>query len=361
MRPARHPVNLQKIQPKVSPLRIHVFIVDGTLSRLSTGQETNAGLFYKLLAGMPARRDLTLGYDPGIQAKGFWKWVNVAAGADFNNAILAGYNQLSHRYRPGDKIVLLGFSRGAYAVRSIAGMIAKMSLLRPDVVTSKRVNNALKYYQEQTLSHQAAEFKEKFGHRQPVRIEMIGVWDTVKMLGLPYPLINRLAPMATEFHDHELSSNIKNAFQALACDENRVAFKAIPWTCQPAWQGRLEQAWFPGAHSDIGGHNLNMPQARPLSNIPLIWMLERAEECGLPLPGNWRDHFLMDAGAPAQGCYSGLSRYFMTRKPRQFGPTQTDYLDPSVNLRRAQIIDYHPRVKGIPPALLPNQKIIEKP
>ena len=340
-------------------MRTHIFIVDGTLSRIAPGQETNAGLFYKLLAGMPASRDMTLGYDPGIQGKGFRKWVDVASGYGINRSILAGYTTLSRRYRPGDKIMLLGFSRGAYAVRSIAGMIAEIGLLRHDVMTSRRVHQALRYYQDDVLSSQGIEFKKKYGHRQPVRIEMIGVWDTVKMLGLPYPVIGRLAPMATEFHDHTLSPNIKNAFQALACDENRVAFRAIPWGCRPDWKGRLEQAWFPGAHSDIGGHNLKMPKARPLSNIPLVWMLERAEECGMTLPKNWREKFPCDASAPAQGCYSGIARFFMTRKPRQFGPSKTDYVHPSVNERRFQVPDYTPRVTGIPLADLPSRQIIE--
>ncbi|MBL4807768.1 MAG: DUF2235 domain-containing protein [Rhodobacteraceae bacterium] len=337
-------------------MRTHVFIVDGTLSRMAPGQETNAGLVYKLLAGMPARQDLTVAYDPGIQGKGLWKWINVASGAEINRSILAGYRQLSARYRPGDKIVLFGFSRGAYAVRSIAGMIAKMGLLRRDVVSGRRVSQALHYYQQAILGEAAIEFKQKYGHRQPVRIEMIGVWDTVKMLGLPYPIINRLAPMATEFHNHSLSSNIRNAFQALACDENRVAFTPIPWACQPNWQGRLEQVWFPGAHSDIGGHNLDMPEARPLSNIPLVWMLERAEECGLPLPINWRDGLDVDASAPAQGCYSGLARWFMTRKPRVFGPDITDKLHISVSERKSHIIEYHPRVTGIPSDVFPTQQ-----
>jgi len=341
-------------------LRTHIFIVDGTLSRLAPGQESNAGLFYKLLSGMPARRDVTLGYDPGVQGKGFRKWINVASGYGINQSILNGYRLLSQRYRPGDKIFLLGFSRGAYAVRSIAGMIAEMGLLRPDVVTTKRVNQALRYYQDDVLSDQGIEFKKKYGHHQPVRIEMIGVWDTVKMLGLPYPIIGRLAPMATEFHDHTLSHNIKNAFQALACDENRVAFEAIPWTCRPAWKGRLEQAWFPGAHSDIGGHNLKTPSARPLSNIPLVWMLERAEQCGMRLPDNWRALFPCDAAAPAQGCYSGIGQYFMTRNPRQFGPPATDYLHSSVNDRRSKVFGYEPRVCGIPAAEFTAQNVVAK-
>jgi len=340
-------------------LRTHIFIVDGTLSRIAPGQETNAGLFYKLLAAMPARRDVTLGYDPGVQGKGFLKWITVASGLGINNSIVAGYRTLSQRYRPGDKIFLLGFSRGAYAVRSIAGMIAEMGLLRPDVVTPGRVNQALKYYQDDVLSQQGIDFKKKYGHGQPVRIEMIGVWDTVKMLGLPYPIIGRLAPMATEFHDHHLSPNIKNAFQALACDENRVAFKAIPWVCRPAWQGRLEQAWFPGAHSDIGGHNFRIPEARPLSNIPLVWMLERAEECGMTLPENWRNTFPCDASAPAQGCYSGIGRVFMNREPRQFGPPVTDYVHHSVIDRRSQVFDYEPRVCGIPVDDLSRQNTVE--
>ncbi len=110
--------------------RTHVFIIDGTLSNISDGQETNAGLLYKLLREGGARMDQTVGYDPGIQWGGFRKWLNVAAGLTINQSIEAGYAALASRYEPGDRILLFGYSRGAYAVRSLAGFIGRIGLLR---------------------------------------------------------------------------------------------------------------------------------------------------------------------------------------------------------------------------------------
>ncbi len=328
--------------------RTHVFIIDGTLSRLAPGQETNAGLLYKLLCKLPSSDDLTVGYDPGVQGYGLMKWVDVITGRGINQSIQAGYRELCTLYQPGDRILLFGFSRGAYAVRSIAGMIATVGLLRARFANDHRITKAFNYYQLEHLSKRAKAFVRAYTHPDRVEIEMIGVWDTVKALGVPLPLLSRLTPMATEFHNHDLSPVIRNAFQALAADENRTAFAPIVWTCQPNWHGRLEQAWFPGAHSDVGGHIYDLPQYRPLANLSLNWMLERADECGLPLPEGWRSMFETDACGAMQGAYLGSSKYFLFRKNRRFGSPKTDFVHPSILERESRMPKYKSRLSGRP-------------
>lgn len=326
--------------------RTQVFIIDGTLSRLIDGEETNAGLVFKLLQKVPG---IDLGYDPGVQGHGLTKLGAVLTGSGINTSIQRGYKALARGYRPGRKIFLFGFSRGAYGVRSIAGMIAKVGLLKPENATGKRVRKAFRLYENCESDRRSAAFKQAYCHSR-TEIEMIGVWDTVKSLGLPFPVLSYIAPMATEFHNHRLSPIIRNAFQALAADENRRAFAPIPWECQPNWPGRLEQAWFAGAHSDVGGFVFERPETRMLSNISLHWMLTRAAMCGLPLPEGWQARFPMDPLAPMLGPYFGSSRYFLFRSPRRLGPPRTDYLHASL-IERMEKTAYRPRLMGFAEAL----------
>jgi uncharacterized protein (DUF2235 family) len=325
--------------------RTHVFLIDGTLSRLNDGEETNVGLAYKLLQEVA---EITVGYDAGVQGRGVMKWGSVLTGYGISCSIRRGYEALARAYRPGDKIFLFGFSRGAYAVRSIAGMIAKVGLLKPEHVRKKHIRKAFRLYENCDSRKKSAKFQRKFCH-ETIEIEMIGVWDTVKALGVQLPLLSYFAPMATEFHDHALSPIIQNAFQALAADENRRAFAPIAWKCQPNWPGRLEQAWFAGAHSDVGGFVFEMPAARALSNIPLRWMLTRAAMCGLPLPEGWQARFPTDPLAPFEGPYAGTSKLFLFRRPRKFGPAKVDYLHESLIERMKT--GYRPRLTGLPSAL----------
>lgn len=329
------------------PPRTHVFIIDGTLSSLEEGEESNAGLLYKLLSESGPTARQTVGYNAGVQADGFMKWVHIAAGTGINISILEGYSALASRYEPGDNIMLFGFSRGAYAVRSLAGFIGRVGLIRREQATERRIHRAFRYYESDPTNAPARAFADTYCH-DTAPIQVLGVWDTVRALGLPYPILNRLAPMATEFHDHHLSPSTRNAFHALAIDENRASYAPLPWTMQPGAPNHVEQAWFPGAHADVGGHVSKFGKCRPLSNIPLVWMLDRAQSCGLELPEDWRDRFPCDPGAPMHGPYRGSARMFVDRKPREVGLCASEYIHESVRQRQQLLPRYRPRaiIKG---------------
>ena len=329
-------------ESNVRPPRRHVFIIDGTLSRIEEGEETNAGLLYKLLAEGGPQADQTVGYDPGVQASGLSKWIKIAAGSGINESILAGYATIASRYRPGDSIMLFGYSRGAYAVRSLAGLIGKIGMLRAQAATERRVARAFRYYEAAEMSPAAKAFCDTYCHRD-VEIDMLGVWDTVKALGLPYPILNRLAPMATEFHNHSLLNNTKNAFQALAIDENRTSYKPLPWKIKDDYKGHVEQAWFPGSHADVGGQVWRKPNARTLSNIPLVWMLDRAERLGLELPSGWRTEFPQNPVAPMIGSYRGNGKLFIARGPRVVGRCFSESVHGSVYERMSKRKHYKPK------------------
>lgn len=328
------------------PPQTHIIIVDGTLSRLSDGHETNAGLLYKLLLETGSGATQTVGYDRGVQGSGVMKWVHVAAGSTINQSILSGYATLASRYRPGDRIMLFGYSRGAYAVRSLAGMIGQIGLLKREHAMHRRVLRAFRYYQAETRSNHARVFTVKFCHRQ-VPIEMVGVWDTVGALGLPYPILSRLAPMATEFHDHNLGHNIRHAFHALALDETRTAYAPILWDPQPGWYGTQEQVWFAGVHGDVGGHIWPLSTDRGLSNIPFLWMLEKAEACGLHLPEDWRARFPTDPAARSIGNRAGWGKFFLLRRPRIAGAASGEAIHPSVSDRESALPRYRKRARWV--------------
>jgi uncharacterized protein (DUF2235 family) len=318
--------------------RNHIIVIDGTQSRMEKGHETNAGLLYKLLHETNASTADTLWYHPGIQGHGLWNWVTLASGLGINQTIRDAYAYLSRHYEPGDKIYLFGYSRGAYAVRSLAGFISALGLLRKERAYLRNVNMAFQMYENEDSTEMKTTFCERFSHLN-VDIEVIGVWDTVKALGIEYPLLSRLAPMATEFHNDNIGRTVKYGFQALALNETRTAYNPVLWCSDQEYSGHVEQVWFRGAHSDIGGHVWKYPKARPLSNIPLVWMLERAERTGLSLPKNWRDRFPCDSNAPAKGNMRGIAKFFLFRKKRTVGEHSSEYLhystlehDPNLDL-----------------------------
>jgi uncharacterized protein (DUF2235 family) len=306
----------------------HVVILDGTMSKLDPGMETNAGLTYRLLFESGPSSRLSLFYESGIQWDSWRRSSDVIRGRGINRQIRRAYGFLATRYRPGDRIFLFGYSRGAFAVRSLAGIIDQVGLLRREHATERNVLQAYRHYQARVPHDAARTFSRLYCHPS-IEIEMVGVWDTVKALGLRLPLLWRLSEQEHDFHNHHLGPAIRRGYHALALHETRVAFAPVLWTCPPDWQGNVEQVWFRGAHGDVGGQLGGFAPARPLANIPLVWMLERAQVCGLPLPENWRDRFPCDPYAPMLGTMRGLGKLFVLRAGRKVGSDRSEAIHPS--------------------------------
>ncbi|SPJ23785.1 DUF2235 domain-containing protein [Palleronia abyssalis] len=295
-----------------------VVILDGTMSSLEPGTETNAGLIYRLLAERTPARDLALYYEPGIQYTNWRQLRDVIEGRGLNRQIRRAYGWLASHYRPGDRIYLFGYSRGAYAVRSLAGVIDRLGLLKAEAATERNVHMAYRYYRTLPDSAGARDFRRLYCH-DSVDIEMIGAFDTVKALGMRGPILWRYSQMAHRFHDHALGPSLKRGYHALARDETRVAYAPVMWRLREDWVGTCEQVWFPGTHGDVGGQLAGVGAARSLSNIPLVWMLDRAEAAGLDLPEGWRRRYPIDLQAPSIGLNRGLGRLLRYRTPRAIG------------------------------------------
>ena len=235
----------------------------------------------------PASADGTkqlLYYDTGIGSKGnlLERVFDGATGTGISENILQAYHFIINNYEPGDELFFFGFSRGAFTVRSLSGLIRNSGILKPE--NSDLIPKAYGIYHSRRPEHQPREveatlFRKTYAVEETTKIKFIGVWDTVGALGNPL-LLNGIFSKQNQFHDTDLSSRISFAFQALATDEKRKNFRATLWNQQKDSKDQvLEQVWFPGVHSDIGG---GYPESESgLSDISLKWMLGKAESCNL--------------------------------------------------------------------------------
>ncbi len=314
--------------PAARPPCVHVVLMDGTMSSLRHGFETNIGLTYRLLSELGPKANVTLYYEPGIQWRGMKRATEVIAGIGINRQIKRAYLFLARNYHPGDKIMLMGYSRGAFAVRSLAGLIDKLGLLRPAQVNEDTLERLYCLYQEAPDSPAARAFRAARCHEK-TPIELVGVYDTVRALGLRWPIVWRFAPEAQAFHTHELGPSILHGRHALAMDETRGVYAPVLWSVTDETQSDVVQMWFRGTHGDVGGQLGDWTAARPLSNIPLVWMLSEAERCGLPLPQHWRGRYLTDADAHSVGTMRGWGLMFWKRHRRFVGRDRSEQVHPT--------------------------------
>ena len=208
-----------------------------------------------------------------------------AFGDGLDDNIRRAYKFLSFHYAPGDLIFIFGFSRGAYTARSLAGYIHDAGLLKRDFCTPELEDKAWTYYRAGTndrLPGTWTELTPYVADRSQLTIECVGVFDTVGALGIPLKMFWRTNRQRYEFHDVDLNPIVRINLQALAIDEHRAPFQATPWRQMPFkhYKGMVEQVWFAGCHSNIGGSGISeasrasqSPQA--LDDLALDWMLKR--------------------------------------------------------------------------------------
>lgn len=197
----------------------------------------------------------------------------------------------------GDEIFLVGFSRGAFTARSIAGIIGEVGLLtkrglpslvevfhdvqhkhdpdyrpkNPDIPFPRKPSANNPAYREELYRRGMTDLN--------VTIKAIGVFDTVGSLGVPrVGWLTKIGLQSSEsdrmqFYDTKLSNAVENAFQALALDEKRSAFSPAVWEKPPGNRTNLRQVWFPGVHSNIGGGY----DDQGIANLTLAWMMSQLQ------------------------------------------------------------------------------------
>ncbi|GAB4019796.1 DUF2235 domain-containing protein [Spirosoma koreense] len=256
-----------------------VVCCDGTANELtSPDQNSNVIQLFCMLRKDPTNADQATYYDPGVGTRGYVQWMDwwdQATGWSVDENVKQAYEFLMNFYEPGDRIFLFGFSRGAFTVRVLSGLIAKSGLLYKR--NENLIEYAFKVFRQTDNDEQATEFRKNLSREVP--IAFLGVWDTVSAV-LHKVTFNKLPRF---FQDTLLSKQVEYACQALALDDfRRTIFKPILWgPVEPL--DRMEQVWFAGAHSDVGGGYEPDGQGRRLARVPLQWMIKRAKAHGLLL------------------------------------------------------------------------------
>ncbi len=212
-----------------------------------------------------------------------------ATGHGIRGQICEAYQFLCQNYsrEAGDRIYLFGFSRGAFAARSLAGFAKTVGLVLRDKCNTRNIEIAYDLYEHGIpgLVSPSEELFRKEGIAEvPVEgqtdlpIYFMGLWDTVASLGLQRR--RQFEAEFTEYHQHELPSNVRYARHALALHEIRKNFQPLILNgSDNDHKDRLRQVWFPGSHGDVGG---GFRDAR-LSDVCLDWMADEAERYGLKL------------------------------------------------------------------------------
>jgi uncharacterized protein (DUF2235 family) len=257
-------------------------------------------------------------YDDGVGTETFLplKLLGGAFGFGLAKNVRNLYMDLVRVYDPGDaetpadRIYLFGFSRGAFTVRTLAGLIAKCGVLdREKLPTTDAlraaVSNAYSTYRRsyRTLlgsvlnrilvalhlrrpdADAMADFKQAHSLPGEVRIRFIGVWDTVDAVGGPFhtsDVINAVFHRF-KFPDRVLSDKVDQAIHALSIDEARAAFGPVLWEAKP----NVEQVWFAGVHSNVGG---GYPK-QGMSLVTLDWMMQKAQQNGLRILSDDRKNY----------------------------------------------------------------------
>jgi len=294
-------------------------------------------------------------YDDGVGTESFLplKLLGGAFGWGLKRSVMKLYTGLVRIYDPGDRIFLVGFSRGAFTVRTLAGFISKCGILDWNQMPTtdamrKGVKAAYRTYRQgyrtwiwrmlhwKSLEDTVKEARDAMSKFKADRkaldaeIQFLGVWDTVDAVGGPFHISDIVNTFfhRFKFPDNKVSENIKCAVQAVSIDDARAAFGPLVW--EPGQN--VDQVWFAGVHSNVGG---GYPK-QGMSLITLDWITQKASERGLrilPEDRRWyRDHGSSDDKLYDSRAGMGVFYRWQPRHMLELSQHQKTGLKPKVHL-----------------------------
>lgn len=304
-----------------------ILSTDGTGNAGGIGNSTNVWCLHKALdrnshlTNKNHIRQIAY-YHDGVGSQDS-KWLKIMGGAfgyGLKRTIKELYIFLVNNYEPGDQIYLFGFSRGAYTVRLLAGMILDQGILRKSQYNNrsdedlendisqiyKNLRTSIAKNKENKLEKTKAfsekmkrtrkafrdlpskinrlkELPEDTDPHKDIQIKFIGVWDTVDAYAIPSDTLANLFDyfFDTSFResDNELGVSVENACHALSIDDERRTFEPVLWSenIDNNDHQRIKQVWFSGVHANVGG---GYPK-QGMAWITLEWMMLHAKRADL--------------------------------------------------------------------------------
>jgi uncharacterized protein (DUF2235 family) len=296
-----------------------IVLSDGTGNSASSPFKTNVWRLYEAVNLTDGTQVAVFGDGVGTSSVKFLRVLGLALGVGVKRNVLNLYKFVCRNYNEGDRIWAFGFSRGAFTIRVLVGLIYHEGLV-PFASEAELNRNALaayRAYRKQafptaipwvaagrilrdrllsywnaitgTRSYQEIQAERNRLDRRFIDVHFVGVFDTVVAYGLPVDELTQAVdkwvwPM--KFRDDSLLPNVRHARHALSLDDERRTFHPIPWNELAEKKAvderkvppdRLQQVWFTGMHADVGG---GYPDDG-LSYVPLGWMIEEAAKEGL--------------------------------------------------------------------------------
>jgi uncharacterized protein (DUF2235 family) len=325
-----------------------IIFADGT-GNAFTRQESNIWRLY--CATDRSRADQLVRYIPGVGTSGFrpYALLDGATGIGVPSNVRELYRFLCWNWREGDEILLFGFSRGAFTIRTLVGLIHHEGLV-PSVVDGQPVSRSemARTTKAAWRAYRARSFPATWGMpliraaralrdlvlsgwnalrghrpyaevaaltrgqgRDGVRVRYVGLFDTVEAFGVPFDELRAaidvtIWPMS--FRNQVLSGKVDAARHALALDDDRRTFHPVRFDRSTETSDRIQEVWFAGAHSDVGG---GYPDGE-LSLVPLAWVADGAREAGLRFDGGVIEAFADHASSigPRHDPRRGMAMFY---------------------------------------------------
>ncbi len=346
-----------------------VILSDGTGNSAAKAQKTNV---WRLFQALDQNKLLFAKYDDGVGTSSN-KYLAILGGAfgwGLKRNVLDLYKFVCRNYKRGDEVYGFGFSRGAFTIRVVVGLIDSEGLVpagtqeqldhyaaaayrryrskafssrSPIVFFLRHLRDGILRVKDWAMDHRTYSNIQADSCRE-VCIRFLGLWDTVEAYGIPIATLKRgidLLFWPMKFRDLKCSASVKRACHALSLDDERTPFHPLLWdeaaeekirSKNPQVEvGRITQVWFAGVHSNVGG---GYPEDN-LSLVPLVWIMKEAQACGLPLDKKSIQEFAAES-SPFARLYdsrAGFAAYY-PYDPRQI-PMQKPIVHNSVIMRMA--------------------------
>jgi len=404
-----------------------ILFSDGTGNSSGKLFKTNVWRLYEAVhlgPGAPGEQRQLAYYDDGVGTSAFrpLRMLQGIFGIGLKRNVLDIYSHACRNYdpgsrpvegsgiqEPGDHIYGFGFSRGAFTMRLVIGMIADQGLIpytneadlkwkvqeAYDCFNRNRFPRVIAYVLKllgrdtaadaETLDDQTRtrpgitpsgerKYDPKENHRPTIRF--IGVWDTVAAYGGPIVELTRAIDnwvYRLSMPNYTLHPRVRCARHALALDDERDSFHPLLWdeaaeeelkqSAPPEvapWlqSDRLKQVWFAGMHADVGG---GYPD-ESLSYVSLLWMIEEARKCGLRTLDLVTDRYcaLANSFGPIHDSRAGLAGYYRYQPRRVSAWTDQQSDVATLGLRDPDIRDAQGKPKGLLRQVVVHESVVAR-